>query len=440
WLAAQSGQADIVLGTRLAVFAPLPDVGLVIVDEEHDSSFKQQEGVRYSARDLAVFRASRANVPIVLGSATPSLESYVQTRTGRYALIELPLRARAGAALPAVRMVDVRNVKAENGISPALAEAIDARLSRGEQSLIFLNRRGYAPVLACGACAWVGGCPRCTAHLVVHMKEGRLRCHHCGHAAPIPRHCPQCGNVDLLPFGRGTQRLEEIIASEFPTARALRIDSDSTRNKGSWEAMHARISAGEVDLLIGTQMLAKGHDFPRLTLVGVLNTDAALLAPDYRAPERLFAQLHQVAGRAGRADLPGEVLIQTRYPTHPLYDALARHDYKGFADTLLAERELAGFPPFIYEAVLRAESRDLASALSFLVQAQRMAAPDEVVRLYDPVAMSLPRLNGWERAQLLLQSQSRPALQRFLRRWMDQLYTMKSGPVRWHLDVDPIEF
>lgn len=440
WLQAQAGQADIVLGTRLAVFAPLPDIGLIIVDEEHDPSFKQQEGVRYSARDLAVFRARADNAVVVLGSATPSLESYAHACAGRYSLIELPERARTGAALPQVRMLDMRQMKGEEGISPALAEAVDARLARGEQSLLFLNRRGYAPVLACGACAWVSGCPRCSAHLVLHLKEGRQRCHHCGYAAPVPRHCPQCGNVDLLPFGRGTQRLEDTVAARFPQARILRIDSDSTRNKGSWEAMREQIAAGAVDLLIGTQILAKGHDFPRLTLVGVLNADAALLAADYRAPERLFAQLHQVSGRAGRAELPGEVLIQTRYPQHPLYQALARHDYKGFAMGLLTEREQAGFPPFVYEAVLRAEAREMEDALAFLQRARAAAPAPGEISVYDPVAMSLPRLAGWERAQLLLQSVSRRALQTFLREWVNTLYTLKSGPARWHLEVDPLEF
>jgi primosomal protein N' (replication factor Y) (superfamily II helicase) len=445
WLAAQAGEADIVLGTRLAVFAPLPDIGLIIVDEEHDASFKQQEGVRYSARDLAVFRAHQAGIPVVLGSATPSLETYAQTRAGRYGLLELPERARPGAAQPEVRMIDTWTLASPDGLSAELVEAVETRLAREEQVLLFLNRRGYAPVLSCGACAWVADCPRCSAHLVVHLKDGRLRCHHCGYVAPLPRHCPQCGNVDLVPFGRGTQRLEDAVAARFPHARLLRIDSDSTRNKGVWESMRERITAGEVDLLIGTQILAKGHDFPLLTLVGVLNADAALLAPDYRAPERLFAQLHQVAGRAGRAERPGEVLIQTRYADHPLYRALARHDYKGHAAALLAEREQAGFPPFVYEAVLRAEAREMEAALAFLQGARTLAPPaDESITAYDPVPMTLARLNGWERAQMLLQSPSRRALQQYLRVWVEALYAAKNlakaRAVRWHLDVDPIEF
>jgi primosomal protein N' (replication factor Y) len=431
----------VILGTRLAIFAALPRLGLIIVDEEHDSSFKQQEGVRYSARDLAIFRASKARVPVVLGSATPSLESFAQARNGRYQLLELPQRAHQGARMPSVQMLDMRSTAAIGGIAEPLAAAIEARLARGEQSLVFLNRRGYAPVLVCAACAWTSGCPRCSANLIVHLREQRLRCHHCGYVAPVPRHCPQCGNIDLLPLGSGTQRLEETIAERFPQARILRIDSDSTRAKGRWDSMRDQIAGGEVDLLIGTQILAKGHDFPRLTLVGVLNADSALLAPDYRAPERLFAQLYQVAGRAGRADLPGEVLIQTRYPQHPLYQALARHDFAAYATTLLAEREQAGFPPFVYEAVLRAESRDMNESIGFLHNAVALSPPrSEEILIFDAVPMSLSRLNGWERAHVLLQASSRRALQNFLREWTTALYAMKAGPVRWHLEVDPLEF
>jgi primosomal protein N' (replication factor Y) len=322
-----------------------------------------------------------------------------------------------------------------------LAAAIDARLARGEQALVFLNRRGYAPVLVCGACGWTAGCPRCTAHLVLHTADRRLRCHHCGEMQPVPRHCPTCGNIDLVPFGRGTQRVEEAIAARFPRARLLRIDSDSTRAKGRWEAMRRAIESGEAEILLGTQILAKGHDFLRVTLVGVLNADAALVAADYRAPERLFAQLYQVAGRAGRADLPGEVLVQTRYPAHPLYQALVRHDFAGFAEAQLAERRDAGFPPAVHEAALRAESAEMKDALGFLARAlaQAPAARDEVT-VYDPVPMMLAKLAGKARAQVLLQSPARPALHEFLRGWVATLYSLKAGAVRWHLDVDPLEF
>ena len=441
WLAAQSGAADVVLGTRLAVFAPLPNLGLVVVDEEHDASFKQQDGVRYSARDLAVYRAHAAQAPVVLGSATPSLESWTHARSGRYRLLELPRRAPPGSRLPDVRLVDTRADRAVEGLSAALAEAIEARLARGEQSLVFLNRRGYAPVLACGACGWTAGCPRCTAHLVLHTADRRLRCHHCGREEAIPHRCPTCGNVDLGAFGRGTQRLEETLAARFPRARLLRIDSDSTRAKGRWNSMREAIVAGDADILLGTQILAKGHDFPRLTLVGVVNADAALVAADYRAPERLFAQLYQVAGRAGRAQAPGEVLVQTRFPDHPLYQALARHEFAPFAESQLADRRTAGFPPFVHEAVLRAESDAMRSAIEFLGRAVA-AAPerDDAIALFDPVPMSLARLGGRERAQVLVQSGSRRALQAFLAGWSQALYGLRAGKVRWHLDVDPIEF
>ncbi len=441
WLEVQRGDAHIVLGTRLAVFAPLPDVGLVVVDEEHDPSFKQQEGVRYSARDLAVYRAHAAGVPAVLCSATPSLESYQHALAGRYTLIELPERARTGAALPSIAMIDLGATPATEGIAPALAAAIQMRLARGEQSLLFLNRRGFAPVLVCGACGWTSDCPRCAAHLVVHLADRQLRCHHCGLVQPVPRACPECGNVDLVPFGRGTQRLEDTVAKRFPSARVVRIDSDSVRARGAWEDMLTRIHAGEADILVGTQILAKGHDFPRLTLVGVLNADAALVAPDYRAPERLFAQLLQVAGRAGRAQAPGEVLLQTRYPRHPLYQSLAGHDYQGFATRLLEERRQAGFPPFVHEACLRAESREAERAGGFLAAALAAApAAPAGLQIFDPVPMSLPRIGGWERAHVLLQSASRPALQSFLKAWSAALYSLKTAEVRWHIDVDPLEF
>jgi primosomal protein N' (replication factor Y) len=441
WLAAQSGAARIVLGTRLAVFAPLARLGLVVVDEEHDASFKQQEGVRYSARDLAVYRAHAAGAPVVLGSATPSLESYAHAQAGRYRQLELPERARAGSRLPEVRLIDARAEAPTDGVSPTLAAAIAARLERREQALVFLNRRGYAPVLVCNACGWTAGCVRCAAHLVLHTADRRLRCHHCGDAQPVPRHCPTCGNVDLVPFGRGTQRLAESLAARFPGARLLRIDSDSTRAKGRWESMRRAIEAGDADILLGTQILAKGHDFPRVTLVGVVGADASLVAADYRAPERLFAQLYQVAGRAGRADLPGEVLVQTRYPHHPLYQALARHDFAGFAVGQLDERRAAGFPPAVHEAVLRAEADEMRDALDFLARAAAQAPAERAgVSVYDPVPMTLAKLAGKARAQVLVQSPARPALHAFLRSWVETLYALRTGAARWHLDVDPIEF
>ncbi len=447
WKAAFDGSARIVLGTRLAVFTPMPDIGLIVVDEEHDPSFKQQDGMRYSARDVAVFRAHERGIPIVLGSATPSLESWANatdTRTpARYTLLTLRERAVASARLPAVQRIDTRREKLQDGLSGALLEAIEKRLGRGEQSLVFLNRRGYAPVLACAQCGWVSRCQRCAANLVLHLADGRLRCHHCGFECRVPKGCPTCGNQDIQPFGRGTQRIEAVLAERFPQARVLRVDRDSAKSRKQWEVLLEQIHSGEADILVGTQMLAKGHDFPKLTLVGVLGADAALFAADWRAPERLFAQLMQVAGRAGRADLPGEVLIQTQFPEHPLYDALVRHDYPAFAAAQLKEREQAGFPPYAYQAMLRAEAPQIADAIAFLTTARAwpQAAEHPDVLLYDPVPMRLARRANLERAQLLAESPSRRALQVFLSRWGDTLAAIKApSRLRWHLEVDPLEF
>ncbi|MDA8259078.1 MAG: primosomal protein N' [Betaproteobacteria bacterium] len=441
FLAAQTGHADIVLGTRLAVFMPLPRLQLIVVDEEHDASFKQQEGLRYSARDMAIWRARQLNIPIVLGSATPALETFHHACTGRYRLLELPERAVA-EAMPLVRIIDTRREKLQEGLSAALLAGLQLRLERGEQSLVFLNRRGYAPVLACPPCGWISRCQRCAANLVLHLADQRLRCHHCGFETRVPRACPDCGNVDLLPFGRGTQRLETMLVERFPEARVLRIDRDSASTPKKWQALLATIHAGEADILVGTQMLAKGHDFPLLTLVGAVGADAALFAADFRAPERLFAQLMQVGGRSGRADLPGEVLIQTEYPDHPLYRALVEHDYVRFARTQLDERRIAGFPPFSFQAMLRAEARSMEQALDFLAAARAAAETLNVgVTLYDPVPMRLQRLMTLERGQLLTESPSRAALQTFLTAWMEKLHALKTpAGLRWHLDVDPLEF
>jgi primosomal protein N' (replication factor Y) len=439
WLLAHRGLAHIVLGTRLAVFSPLPKLGLVVVDEEQDMSFKQRDGVRYSARDLAIARAHIVGAPVVLCSATPSLESFHRAISGKYDLVPLTRRAIHEAVLPAVRLVDTREHPPSDGFAAPLLDAVAARLARGEQSLVFLNRRGYAPVLACSACGWVKGCRRCSAHMVLHLSERSLRCHHCGLAEGIPRTCPECGNPDLHAFGRGTQRVEASLGERFPQAQILRLDSDAVRAQSGLEAILER--AARADILVGTQMLAKGHHFERLTLVGVLNADAGLFSSDYRAGERSFAQLQQVAGRAGRANLPGEVFIQTRYPGHPLYQALVKHDYTGFARSVLAERREAGFPPFVFEAALRAESVDGLRALRFLREAIDAApARGAAISLFDPTPMSLARLAGVERAQALLQARSRPRLQAFLSKWSDTLYRLPAHGVRWHLDVDPVEF
>lgn len=445
WQEAAEGRADLVLGTRLAVFTPLPRLGLVVVDEEHDPSFKQQDTVRYHARDVAIWRARDRRVPCVLGTATPALESLHRAQQGRYAWLRLTQRAVVPAALPPLRLVPDRSTKSGEGMGEPLQAAIDARLERGEQSLVFINRRGFAPALLCSACGWQPGCPACSARLVVHRDAGVLRCHHCGHAEATPRRCPECGNVDLLPLGHGTQRLEHALAAAFPKARIARIDRDSMRRKGSFAALHGDIHAGEIDILIGTQMLAKGHDFPRLTLVGILGADNALYSADFRATERLAALLLQVAGRAGRAQLPGEVIVQTSFPTHPLFVALADHDYDAIAATLLAERRVAELPPFAYLALLAAEAPDRAHVDDFLGRAhaagtQVLAQTGAGVELFSPVAAALARRAGMERGQILVRCAQRAVLQRFLGRWRTELAGLARRRVRWSLDVDPIGF
>ena len=448
WLAAHTGRARLVLGTRLAILASLPKLSLIVVDEEHDPAYKQQEGLRYSARDLAVYRANKLEIPVVLGSATPSLESWWQAEQGRYTKLTLTRRAVATAVLPSVRLIDLeeerqRGRASVEGLSGPLIAAMKMRLERGEQSLVFLNRRGYAPILSCDACGWVAGCPRCSAYVVLHKPERALRCHHCGWESRIPKSCPDCGNVDIAPMGRGTQRVEETLATAVPGARVLRIDADSTRRKGSAQALFSDVHAGEVDILVGTQMIAKGHDFQRVTLVGVLNADTALFSHDFRASERLFAQLMQVSGRAGRAGLPGEVMIQTRYARHALYHALARHDYVGFANSTLAERRDAHLPPFVYQAMLRAEGRTLETALDFLGAAAAefaALAGAERVTVYDAVPLTIVKVFNVHRAQLLLECASRAVLQNALRAWQPALRSLKiKGVIRWNVEVDPLD-
>ena len=438
WISAQSGSAGIVIGTRLAIFTPLPNLGLIIVDEEHDASFKQTDGLRYSARDLALLRAKDCAIPIVLGSATPALETFHKASTGSYRLSAL---TRPVNAMPAdIEYVDTRQTPLIDGLSQELLKAIGITMKRGEQSLVFINRRGYAPVLICRSCNWTANCQRCAAKLVMHSAGRRLQCHHCGHQESIPRACPACGNHDLLPLGQGTQRIESALSRTFPSARILRVDRDSTRRKHAWHEMRRQIHAQEIDILVGTQILAKGHDFPQLNLVGVINADSSLYSTDFRAGERLFARLTQVAGRAGRGATRGRVLIQTEFPQHPLYQALRRHDYPAYAQELLAERKQAGFPPFVHQAVLRAEAPQIASALAFLVRAADVAAEiSGAVTIYDPVPANMVRLAGLERAQLTVQARSRTALQNFLRSWRECLDTFGERKVRWALDIDPLE-
>ncbi len=438
WLAAQSGAAGIVVGTRLAAFTPMPALGLIIVDEEHDASFKQGDGLRYSARDISLLRAKQRAVPIVLGSATPSLETYYQAQRGRYGL--LTLEQRANAAIPEITTANIRGAALIDGLSQEVLHAIKENTRRGQQSLIYLNRRGYAPVLICPSCRWTSGCPRCSVKLVLHLKTRLMRCHHCGHQERTPAACPQCGNPELTPLGQGTQRVEEALARIFPAARMLRIDRDTTRAKGAWTQMRQQIHDGSVDLLVGTQILAKGHDFPALTLVCVINADASLYSTDYRAGERLFANLMQVSGRAGRAESAGRVLIQTEFPEHPLYVALRRQNFNDFAKDVLSERKQAGLPPYTHQVILRAEALEQETAMDFLRDAARRADADGAeVAVFDPVPAGMARLAGKARAQLTVQSRSRSALHSFLNAWEQELKKIAAPKVRWALDIDPQE-
>ena len=473
WLAAHSGVARIVLGTRMAVFASLPNLKLIIVDEEHDPSYKQQEGARYSARDLAIYRGRLEGAKVLLGSATPSLESWYHSRPasegGRYVRLEMPSRIGANASLPLVRRVDMNHQPKKCVFSPPLLTAIEQRIARGEQSMVFLNRRGYAPVLHCADCDWKSECPHCSAFRVFHKIDRTLRCHHCGFTERVPRACPACGNPDIAPMGRGTERLEEHLAEllanvrrpnsvseqwpEGEPVRIARIDADTTKLKGELESQLARVHSGEIDVLVGTQMIAKGHDFRRITLVAAVNPDNALFSSDFRAPERLFSLLMQAAGRAGRdADISGqsEMWVQTFHPAHPLFEALKRHDYPAFAADQRTEREQAAMPPFSFQALVRAEARTQEVAQGFLTAASAAVAgmmeADRLLQhitLYPAVPMSMQRVANVERAQMLIESPSRAALQRFLNAWQVVLHSTRQQPasrglIRWAVDVDPL--
>ncbi len=452
WVLAHEGQVDVLLGTRLAVLASLPRLGLIVVDEEHDASYKQQEGLRYSARDLAVVRARQGcdgrPIPVVLASATPSMESWARAESQRYRKLVLTTRAVPEARLPTIRLVPTLRAEAEHGLTATLRDAIADRIARREPVLVFHNRRGYAPVLACGACGWLSACPRCSVNAVFHKADRHLHCHHCGWQQRVPRACPQCGNTDLAAVGRGTQRVEESLRSLFPDARVARIDRDSTRRKGSAATLLDAVHLGDLDILVGTQMLAKGHDFRNVTLVCVLDADSALYSHDFRAGERLFSNLMQVAGRAGRGGaraLGAEVLIQTRAPEHPLFEALLAHDFDRFAASQLAERRAAGLPPFSHQAVMRAEAAAANDAIAFLAAARLEGAailasmgPDHGVELYDPVPMAVSRVANVERAQLLIEGRARPALHRFLDAWLATVQAKRSR-LRWHIEIDPLE-
>jgi primosomal protein N' (replication factor Y) len=478
WLAAHTGAARIVLGTRMAIFASLPGLRLIVVDEEHDPSYKSQEGARYSARDLAVYRAkveseALANAPhpsplppagegerprfhVVLGSATPSLESWHAADQGRYLRLTMPGRI-GGGALPRLRLVDMNHQPKGAVLAPPLIAAMSERIERGEQCLVLLNRRGYAPVLACHDCGWKSSCPHCSAYRVFHKLDRTLRCHHCGFTERVPRACPDCGNIDIAPVGRGTEQVEEQLAAlladvkrpDGHPARVARMDADSTRLKGSLEQQLEALHSGEVDVLVGTQMIAKGHDFRRITLVAGINADSALFASDYRAPERLFALLMQAAGRAGRdAAQSGmsEMWVQTWYPQHPLFATLKKHDFPAFAAEQLTEREQAGMPPYGFQALLRADARTQQAAQAFLNIAAEQAAGlphRDQITLYPAVPLTIQRVANVERAQMLVETDSRGALQRFLSAWQPVLHACRSAPeakglVRWAVDVDPL--
>ena len=448
WLLAHLGLADLVLGTRLAVFVPLPRLGLIVVDEEHDPSFKQQEGARYSARDLAVWRGHRQRVPVLLGSATPSLETWQRVQQGRYQRLVLAERV-GGGAMPRVRLVDMGQLPqtaegTERVLAPALLSALQERLARGEQSLLLLNRRGYAPVLHCSACGWKSGCPHCSAWRVFHKQDRTLRCHHCGLSERVPRACPECGNLDIAPMGRGTEKLQEQLAVLLPQARVGRIDADTTRGVGMLQQQLQAVHAGEVDVLVGTQMVAKGHDFRRVTLVAAVNPDTALFSSDFRAPERLFALLMQAAGRAGRdaeQAARSEMWVQTWHPHHPVYAALRRHDYAAFAAAQLEERRGAGLPPFAALALVRADARSAETATAFLQEAAALARDLSGVTVYPVVPPHVAKVADVERMQMLLESSSRSALQAMLASWLPQLDGLRGrhrGLLRWAVDVDPL--
>ncbi|MCQ4267112.1 MULTISPECIES: primosomal protein N' [Pseudomonas] len=445
WLAARDGEADIVIGTRSALFTPLKNPGLIIIDEEHDASYKQQEGLRYHARDLALLRARQENLPIVLGSATPSLESLHNAHAGRYALLKLTRRA-GGAQPPRFLRLDVKSRPLDSGISGPLQQAIAQTLAAGQQVLVFLNRRGFAPTLLCHDCGWLSQCPRCDARMTLHQRHHELRCHHCGHVERPPSNCPQCAKVDLRPVGAGTERAEERLGILFPDYPVLRIDRDSTARKGAMEQLFGTINRGEPCLLVGTQMLAKGHHFPRVTLVAILDADGGLFSADFRASERMAQLIVQVAGRAGRAEEPGRVIIQTHLADHPLLVQLTEQGYFAFAEQALSERRAAGLPPFSHLALLRAEAHRPGQAEEFLEQACSLAERllDELqlsgIELLGPVPAPMERRAGRYRAQLLLQGNSRAPLHRLMSAWLVQLEQLPGGrAVRWSLDVDPID-
>jgi primosomal protein N' (replication factor Y) (superfamily II helicase) len=440
WRAAHSGRARIVIGTRSAVFTSLPKLALIVVDEEHDASYKQQEGFRYSARDLAVMRARGAGVPVVLGSATPSLESLENAASGRYAKHLLPQRPGA-AQPPRMSLVDLRRHASEQGLSTPAIQAIDQHLKAGGQVIVFLNRRGYAPSLFCNSCGWVAPCAHCDARMTLHRRALKLRCHHCGAQAPVPAICADCGQA-LLAVGQGTERVEETLTRLFPQAPLARLDRDTASARGSIQTVLDRVHSGAARILVGTQMLTKGHHFPEVTLVVILDADQGLFASDFRATERLAQTITQVAGRAGRESRPGEVMIQTQFPEHPLLQRLIADGYESFAASALEERRAAEWPPYSRLALLRAEAKDSSALDSFLraAAAAGHALDESAVKILGPAAALIARRADHFRAHLLVETVARSSLQRFLGRWLPQVDALP-GPkgLRWSIDVDPLE-
>jgi len=441
WLSASSGEADIIIGTRSAVFSPCPRLGMIIIDEEHDLSFKQQDGFRYHARDVAIMRARQTNIPIMLGSATPSLESLQNAHQQRFQ--RLQLKKRIGTATPpTIRFVDIRHQQLTDGLSGPLLQAIEEHLSRQQQVLLFLNRRGYAPTLLCHDCGWVARCQRCDSHLIYHQQRKVLRCHHCDAQRPLDSECADCHSKELRAIGHGTQRIEETLQQRFSDCEIIRIDRDSTRRKGSFQAFLDRVKNGQRQILLGTQMLAKGHHLPNVTLVGILDADQGLYSVDFRASERMGQLIIQVAGRAGRADKQGEVLIQTHHPDHQLLHYLKAHDYPQFSAHLIEERQAAQLPPFSHFAILRAEAVKQQQPLNFLDAARQQAEQFNTADtlLLGPVPAVMERRAGRYRAQLLIQSSQRKALHQLLYQWLPTLTSLQqSRQVRWSLDIDPQE-
>lgn len=439
WLNARAGKAFVVLGTRSAIWTPMPKLGVIIIDEEHDLSYKQQEGLRYSARDLALIRGQKEKIPVLLGSATPSMESVKNAKDGRYQNLRL-LKRVSDSSLPDILIHDVRNEKMYGAISRFLLKNIKQCLENKQQVLLFLNRRGYAPVMMCHACGFISQCPRCNVYMTFHKHRNRLCCHHCEHSERLPETCIDCSSQQLVEVGHGTERLGETLAEILPEAKILRIDRDSTRRKGSMQSMLDDIHAGDADILIGTQMLAKGHHFPKVTLVGIVDADRGLFSVDYRASERMAQIFMQVSGRAGRGEHPGRVILQTHYPDHPLLNKLAMHEYEQFTQLLLEEREQTQLPPYSFQALLRAESNQAHDANKFLMiaKAQLQSLAQNKLQLYGPVSAPMEKRAGRYRFQLLIQSASRQAIKRYLTPWIENLEQLtESRRVRWSVDVDP---